>query len=322
MGNVWFCQSNSTVSELSSLGTFLSGANGYLDSNNRWCHSVAIDLNGDAWVANSTNRTVSEFSSSGSVLSTAGGDSFETNPSVPVSIAVDGYNQIWIGISGLANSTGVAELSNSGSILSPATGIPIAAVCGTQACFVSDPAGIAVDPSENIWIANFAGNVIELNNSGATVSPAGGDKNGGVGAGIGPAIDASGNFWEANYGTATISELSPSGSGLSPSTGYTGGGIIDANGLSIDGAGHVWVASFDEYTNAGVAELSNSGSAISPSTGYGSSVISSGNGIAVDGSGNVWVAQSGNIAELVGAATPVVTPLAVGVKYAKLGTRP
>jgi hypothetical protein len=46
--------------------------------------------------------------------------------------------------------------------------------------------------------------------------------------------------------------------------------------------------------------------------------------IAIDPSGNVWAPDilGTRVWEFVGAATPVVTPLAVGVKNNMLGTRP
>ena len=48
--------------------------------------------------------------------------------------------------------------------------------------------------------------------------------------------------------------------------------------------------------------------------------------MALDGSGNVWVSGGnsfqGSVVEFIGAAVPVVTPLAVGVKNNMLGTRP
>jgi hypothetical protein len=46
--------------------------------------------------------------------------------------------------------------------------------------------------------------------------------------------------------------------------------------------------------------------------------------IALDGSGNVWVTQpvANTVMEMIGAGTPVVTPLAVGVQNNTLGTRP
>jgi hypothetical protein len=43
----------------------------------------------------------------------------------------------------------------------------------------------------------------------------------------------------------------------------------------------------------------------------------------VDSAGNVWVLLNNNtVKEFVGVATPVITPLSVGVKENKLGTKP
>ena len=45
--------------------------------------------------------------------------------------------------------------------------------------------------------------------------------------------------------------------------------------------------------------------------------------VAVDGSGNVWVLLANNtVTEYVGVATPVVTPIALGVKNGKLAAKP
>ena len=45
--------------------------------------------------------------------------------------------------------------------------------------------------------------------------------------------------------------------------------------------------------------------------------------LAIDGSGNVWTTDNSNLLiELIGAATPVVTPLAQGAATGKIGTRP
>ena len=45
--------------------------------------------------------------------------------------------------------------------------------------------------------------------------------------------------------------------------------------------------------------------------------------VAVDGSGNVWVLLADNtVTEYVGLATPVVAPIALGVKNKKLGVKP
>jgi hypothetical protein len=45
--------------------------------------------------------------------------------------------------------------------------------------------------------------------------------------------------------------------------------------------------------------------------------------VAIDGSGNVWVLLAGNsVTEYIGVATPVVTPLSLGVKNKKLAAKP
>ena len=102
---------------------------------------------------------------------------------------------------------------------------------------------------------------------------------------------------------------------------YNEGGAYGPQAVAIDGAGNAWVADFD---NNSVSEFSSSGASLSPSTGYLFNIVDSPGAIAVDGSGNVWIANSGakNVTELVGAAAPLVTPLAVGVENKSLGTRP
>jgi hypothetical protein len=72
----------------------------------------------------------------------------------------------------------------------------------------------------------------------------------------------------------------------------------------------------------GVCELTNAGAAISPTAGY---TATDPDGIAIDISGNVWydsTKTTGTLYELVGAATPVVTPLSYAVANSKLGTKP
>jgi hypothetical protein len=94
--------------------------------------------------------------------------------------------------------------------------------------------------------------------------------------------------------------------------------------IAIDGSGNAWVAG-----GSATSEISPTGTFLSGSTGFSSS--DGVNGIAIDASGDVWVnyisynflyGYSYYYQEFVGAATPVVTPLAVGVKNNTLGTQP
>jgi len=131
------------------------------------------------------------------------------------------------------------------------------------------------------------------------------------------AIDASGNIWVTNF-QALVSKLSSNGMPVTGSP-FSGGGVGNPVRIAIDGAGNAWIGNF----SGTVSELSNSGVALSPSSGFGGSVFDNPDyGLSVDGSGNLWVPGGNSAVEFVGIATPVVTPLSVGVRDNKLGTRP
>jgi hypothetical protein len=119
-----------------------------------------------------------------------------------------------------------------------------------------------------------------------------------------------------------VSEITNSGTPISSSGGYTGGTLYAPNAVAIDGAGNAWVA---DSQSDDIVELSNSGAVLSGPNGLAGGSYELPNSIAVDGSGDVWTANGNpykNVLELIGAATPVVTPLSVGVKNNTLGTRP
>jgi hypothetical protein len=116
--------------------------------------------------------------------------------------------------------------------------------------------------------------------------------------------------------TTTLTEFSPSGVPVSAS-GFSAGGLSHPIAIAIDGAGNVFAANLSVV----FSEFSPSGVALSPTFGYqlGPYFL---NAIAVDGSGDVWISADTNILETIGAATPVVTPLAAGVANHTLATRP
>jgi sugar lactone lactonase YvrE len=140
----------------------------------------------------------------------------------------------------------------------------------------------------------------------------------------GIAIDSSGDAWVSISGGSKVVELSSSGAILSGISGYSAYFMSWPNAIAIDGSGNVWIA--DRF-GPSLAEFSSTGAILSPS-GYGGSssvtINSYPYGVAIDGSGNVWVSYQGTnaVAEFVGVGTPVVTPLAAGVKNNMLGTRP
>ncbi len=310
-GNVWTGNlSNASLSKFSTAGTALSPPTGFTGGGLAGSpFTIAIDGSGNVFTANEGPNTLSKFSNSGAALSPSGGYT-DSNLSTPVGIALDLSYNVWVINFG---SDSVVEYSNNfmpSSALAVLTG------------GIDGPGRIALDPNTNIWIPNRSGafSLHEFNYLGTLLSGLGGYTGGGLNDPYFLAIDASGNVWVTNPPNSILSEFSKSGSPISGPSGYTGGGLAGGRYLAIDGASNVWVANAVDS----VTELANDGTPISPSTGYTGGGLFSSAGIAIDGSGNVWVANEGTstLTEIVGAAVPVVTPLATALRANLLGQRP
>jgi hypothetical protein len=98
--------------------------------------------------------------------------------------------------------------------------------------------------------------------------------------------------------------------------------------------GNVWVTN-NPSSPGSVAEVvgtgTNIGTVLSPASstpplGFSHAGIASASGITIDPSGNVWVANSvattGGVFEIVGAAAPTVTPIALALKNGTVGKKP
>ena len=162
-----------------------------------------------------------------------------------------------------------------------------------------------------IWLANGDQTLSKISTGGIGFSPPGGYPGGGSGL----AIDGFGNVWSGGNGTVTM--LNEAGGG---SQTFAGGGIAIPASIAIAGDGSVWIAN----TNSTLANLANNGTPLSPSAGYSGGGLSTPTGLAIDSSGSVWVTNTGDssLTEFVGAAAPVVTPLATAVKNVNQGGQP
>jgi hypothetical protein len=341
---------------LSDGGAAISGANGG--------HAIAIDAEGSVWLIYAFQGSVLKFSNSGALLSPAAGYT-GGGLNDARSIAIDNSGNAWItnflGSTPQENGT-VAELSNTGTALSPSAGFgPIAP---------SLMSSIAIDASGNAWVPYGTG-VAGLSSSGTIISANANPPGASLGVG-GIAIDIAGNIWGAvPYGATLFNEFSPSGAIVNPPTagqfscGAPFEGEQQPEGVAIDASGAVWITSGQGFTkeskspipacsgkggginpvgegvggdiaidgdgnawvvNGALAEFSNFGVPISPSTGYKIPIIP--NTVAPDGSGNLWVRGAAGdnftdtLVEMIGASAPVVTPIAAGVKSNTLGSRP
>jgi hypothetical protein len=294
------------IAKLSSSGTFLSGESGFTGGLTA-PFSIAIDDAGNAWATGSSSGGgVAKFSNSGAVLSGASG--YGAGQGVPRQIAIDGSGSAWV----TTEQNSVVKLSSSGALLSGSSGFTSPGL--------TSPDAIAIDATGNAWVSTLSGTeaIFELSNSGSFLSgpdgyPVSSNPINSV------AVDNMGNVW-TQCSICLAIKIASSGTTLLTVAGSGG------NGIAIDGAGNAWVA---DITDTVVRGLSNSGSPISGTFGYNAGVLLNPIFLALDGSGDIWVADESQgtnsgfgLSELIGAAVPVVTPIASGVKNNTLGTRP
>jgi hypothetical protein len=320
VGNLWITDTNSgTVVEWNTTGAAVSPTVGFPAGGG----PIAIDANGNVWI--SGNGSLSELNNLGSPLpwSPFGGVSGGGTDA-----AFDAQGNLWI-----ANPVGVSEFSNVGLQLSPVNGYTVEGF--------SNFAAVGIDSSNNVWIGggpenDVPGLLLELSNPGAQLITSGGGSN--------PttpqmAADGSGDVW---YTDGQVCEATPyggKGSILQPTCLTVGGldpgsssnlNIVNPRGLGLDGAGTIWVGSQGGQLYSSILPpavlpvVPGSSLSIDAATPYASSSLAAGPlRVAVDGSGNVWVLLANNtVTEYVGAATPVVTPLALGMQTKKLGAKP
>jgi hypothetical protein len=352
-GDAWITGTGAVV-ELGPAGTALSGSSGYATVAGQSGRGPAIDLNGNLWFAQN-NSVEFEMSSSGTLTSGTSGYSTGStscpNPPTPVNTAIDGSGNVWVtNYYGDYQGETVTELSPAGAIQQEIntyanTGCPLNGA-GSTAATVRNAYGIALDGSGNMWISSQSsenaaaiptstttGAYTAYNNSNPAVTTSGARN---------LAIDQSGNVWMPDYyspaavagaGTSitvfTPSTATASGTAHADNVSYSqfsGGGLLGPEAIAVDGANNIWVSGPNDY----ISEFSNSGTALTPPTTCSTSPCTSGGyaggftaagglGLAIDGSGNVWVTEpSANaVVQMIGVATPVLTPL---VAAAQTGT--
>jgi hypothetical protein len=342
-GNVWVANTGaSNVVELSPSGAILSGTSGFTGGGLSSPYDVALDQTGNVWLANYGNNSVTKLNSAGAPVSGAAGYT-GGGLAQPIRIAIDGSGGAWVTnyayTSGQSTIDGtVTKFSSSGSPVFQTNGYE---TVGATATF----AETAIDGSGSAWFAkytsdgNFGNQLEQVNSTGTPLSAYQIPKpqNGRPKA---VAIDARGNIWVANgpsNAVGSVAELSRTGT---PLIGSAYGSFLESSGfanpvkIAIDGGGNAWVAAYNNYIN----EISPSGVILTGTLGFvlpfspqngGSSY---GGSFAIDGSGNLWSAtsaSSGFVYQILGAATPVITPIAAGLPLiptadgsSNLGTRP
>jgi sugar lactone lactonase YvrE len=163
----------------------------------------------------------------------------------------------------------------------------------------SDPYGVAVDGSGNIYVANAGNGTVEEMPPACASSACVTSLGGGFGAPLGIAVDGSGNIYVADHQKHAVYEMPP-GCASSACVTSLGGAIAGGSSVlmpldvAVDGSGNIYVSD----DNGWVEEMPpgcGSGTCMTllGENSLGQSIFPVGYGIAVDGSGNVYSTGDG-----------------------------
>jgi sugar lactone lactonase YvrE len=262
-GNIYFSESgNNCVRKISPTGiisTFAgSGISGFSGDGGPAASArlsapdgVALDSNGNVYIADEDNNRIRKVDSSGIISTFAGGGSDYSEGvvattaymSYPKGVAVDPSGNVYFSEYGQ-----VRRISVSG-IISTYAGKPDATVRGDDgpavAAKVYDPRGIAFDASGNLYIAEFGNDIVrKVDTSGIITTLAY------VTRVIGVTVDASGNVYACSNSTIRKlgggTSVSIAGCGFDIFRGDNGpatqAGLYWPAGLAVDQAGDILVA--------------------------------------------------------------------------------
>jgi len=298
--------------------------------------AVTVDTNGNLYVADTYNHTIRKVTPAGVVTTVAGsagspGSADGTNSAArfnsPCGVALDGGGNLYVAD---AHNHTIRKVTLADGVVTTLAGTaaPEGSADGTNsAARFSYPAGVAVDLSANVYVADYANNTIrKITPDGVVTTLAGTPGAWGTNDGTnsaarftypaGVAVDRSGNVYVADYWNYTIRKVTPGGvvttlAGLAGSSGSAdgtgsaarfGGGLYGGPaGVAVDSAANVYVADTQNHTirkitpDAKVSTLAGSAGPPGDNDGPGNFArFNFPEGLAVDDHGNVYVADTSN----------------------------
>lgn len=178
---------------------------------------------------------------------------------------------------------------------------------------LNSPAGVAVDSSGNLYIADSGNHVIRKVSGGTITTIAGSGASGYSGDGglatvadlaspTGVAVDSAGNIYTADSNNSLIRRITPAGIINSyVGAGATSGRLNHPTGIAIDPSGALYIADSNnrrvvKYSAATLSVFAGNGAnGFSGDGGQATSaVLNNPNGVAVDAAGNVYIADTSN----------------------------
>jgi trimeric autotransporter adhesin len=292
---------------------------------------VAVDGNGNVYIADTSNQVVRKVTSAGKISMFAGdasagfkgdnGEAIKAGLIAPIALSIDGSGNVYI----MSNGDGrIRRVDTKGVITTVAgNGVPGFTDGAAGSAQFNFPTGLAVDGSGNVYVADSLNLRIRKITGGSVSSVAGngnfsysGDNgpalNAQLSSPLGVAADASGNVYIADTANSTVRRVSREGTIVNVlGTGQPGSGdnqLSAPQAVAVDAAGNLYIA---DTLNGRIRRVS--GGAVS--TIGGTDNFFTPTGVAVDASGNVYVADlNRHIVRRVAANGTVTTVAGSGVQ--------
>jgi uncharacterized protein (TIGR03437 family) len=291
---------------------------------------VALDAAGNLYIADAHNNVIRKVS--GGLISTLAGNgtagfSGDSGPAAsaqlnqPTGVALDGTGSVYI-----ADSANNRVRKVSAGVITTLAGNGTAGFAGDSgpaaSAQLNQPAGVALDSSGNLYIADTANNRIRKITGSTITTVAGTGAPGSAGAFSGDAgaavsahlnapasvaLDAAGNLYIADSGNNRIRKVSGgtistvAGTG---SPGFSGDGAsataaaLDApTALALEAAGNLYIAdtandAIRRVSGGTINTIAGGGESLGDNGAATSAALSAPQGIALDATGNVYVADT------------------------------
>jgi streptogramin lyase len=202
----------------------------------------------------------------------------------PQAIAVDSDGNVWVS----TYYGAVAKFAPDGT---PAV------ASGFTGSGINQSYGMALDATDNVWIANQQtsqqsgnGSVTELNDSGQPVLPSPGSTVvGGIYFPSAVATDTNGHVWITDFGDSQVTLLDSTGAAISPAPGFGTGFVSFPVAVAVDVNHNAWIGNTGKTSM--ITRISFDGS---QAINVACCNSTDGLGIATDQQSNVWTADFGD----------------------------